>query len=64
MTEIDYSKRELDEKFTDIKESLNRIEAQTTRHNGRLSKAEKWIYTMAGAIAILAFLLSTNILAI
>lgn len=35
----DYSKRELDEKFTDIKDSLDRIEAQTIRTNGSVAKA-------------------------
>lgn len=60
MAEEPYLKRELDEKFNDIKDSLNRIEVQTTRHNGRLSKMERWMYTIAGATAILGFLASSN----
>lgn len=39
MTDRDYSKRELDEKFTDIKDSLDRIEAQTVKTNGSVGKA-------------------------
>lgn len=36
-----YHKRELDHIFKDIKDSLDRIEEQTTRHNGRLTKVER-----------------------
>ena len=60
--DTEYSKRELDEKFSDLKESLDRIEAQTIRHNNRLTKMEKWIYTMAGAITMLGFLATANYL--
>ena len=60
--EQDYSKREMDEKFKDIKESLDRIEIQTTKHNGRLSKVEKWQYTMVGAITIIGFLVGANMI--
>ena len=60
--EQDYSKRELDERFKDIQESLKRIEIQTTKHNGRLSSVERWMYTLAGAIAVIGFLLGANML--
>lgn len=56
MNNQDYSKREIDEKFTDIKESLNRIEVQTTKHNGRLTRIEKWQYTVIGATSVLTFI--------
>lgn len=46
-------KREIDEKFDDIKDSLNRIEVQTTKHNGRLTATEKRQYLEMGAVAIL-----------
>ena len=62
MKTSDYTKREIDEKFKDIKESLDRIEIQTTRHNGRLSKVEAWQYTMAGAISIVGFLVGANLI--
>jgi len=57
-----YSQRELDEKFQDIKDSLMRIEVQTTRHNGRLLRVEKWQYTMVGAITVIGFLVSANLI--
>lgn len=60
--EKDYSKREIDEKFTDIQASLGRIEVQTTKHNGRLTKIERWMYTVIGAISILAFLVGAKLL--
>ena len=62
MTELDYSKRELDEKFKDIKDSLDRIETQTTRHNGRLTNVERWMYSMMGAIGVLGFLVGAKLL--
>jgi hypothetical protein len=40
-SEQDYSKREVDEKFTDIKEFLIRIETQTSKTNGRVTRLEK-----------------------
>lgn len=39
MDQKDYTKREIDEKFTDIQSSLNRIEAQTVKTNGSVAKA-------------------------
>lgn len=36
-----YSNREVDVFFKDIRESLGRIEAQTTKTNGRVSKVEE-----------------------
>lgn len=43
MSEPDYTKREMDAIITDIKEGLSRIEAQTVKHNGRLSKVERYL---------------------
>lgn len=42
MPEIDYTNRELDSKFNLIMEILHRIEKQTTKTNGRVSKLEMW----------------------
>ncbi|MEI6532462.1 MAG: hypothetical protein WCO06_01340 [Candidatus Roizmanbacteria bacterium] len=36
-----YSKRELDDHFLEIKNSLNRIETQTVKTNGRVTACEK-----------------------
>lgn len=48
-----YTNRELDSKFNDIMAGLERIETQTTKHNGRLKKGEEnWAFTK-GALAIL-----------
>lgn len=41
MPDSQYSNRELDRMFKDIKEQLDRIEAQTVKHNGRLTRVEK-----------------------
>lgn len=37
----------------DIKDSLARIEAQTIRHNGRLTKVERILLIMGTAIVVL-----------
>lgn len=51
--EEDYSKRELDEKFKDFKEQLDRIETQTTKHNGRMQKVERVLLIVGTAVAVL-----------
>ena len=53
--EAEYSKRELDSHFGDVKESLDRIEAQVVKTNGRVSKLEIWRGYIAGALAIISF---------
>lgn len=64
MDNRDYSKRELDEKFMDIKDSLNRIEAQTMKTNGSVAKAFKeindlknWRWFLAGIGTVVVVLL-------
>jgi hypothetical protein len=47
MTE-NYSNREIDHYFLDIKKSLNRIEAQTIKTNGRVNKLESWKSLLVG----------------
>jgi len=49
-----YKNREIDEKFGDIMDSLGRIEEQTTRHNGRLTRLEKITWIVGTAIVVLA----------
>ena len=68
MKEIPYSKREIDQKFeqsgkisenfeTDIRQSLTRIESQTTMTNGRVNKLERWQSYVIGFCACLSLLL-------
>lgn len=40
--EENYTKRETDMWREEIKETLGRIEAQTTKTNGRVSSLERW----------------------
>lgn len=54
--EQDYSKREIDEFMKDIKDTLQRIEMQTTRTNGRVSSLENWRGFITGGLAILTVL--------
>lgn len=60
--EKQYSNREIDEKNKDVFATLQRIEAQTTKTNGRVTKLERWMYGVAGAITILGFLIGAKLL--
>jgi len=51
----DYSKREIDEMIRDIYKSLERIEVQTTKHNGRMSRVEKILLIVGTVVAVLLF---------
>lgn len=53
----DYKNREIDEMFGDINKALIRIEAQTTKTNGRVSKLERWQSYAQGACAVIILLL-------
>lgn len=48
----DYNNKTLDHIFGDIKDSLNRIEAQTIRHNGRLTRLEKIMLILGTAVVV------------
>ena len=52
--EEEYSKREIDTFMQEIRDQLNRIEAQTTKTNGRVSKLENWRGFITGGLAILS----------
>ena len=52
-----YQKREIDEFMRDIKEALERIEAQTTRTNGRVSSLEIWRGFITGGLVIIGVVL-------
>ena len=60
MEESNYSKRELDHYFKDIKDTLNkqnqvleRIENQTTKTNGRVSRLEFWRNAIGWAFGVI-----------
>lgn len=59
-----YSNRELDHNFSDIKETLSRIETQTTKTNGRVTRLEIVILVMGTAIAVLLTTNSSELLGI
>lgn len=52
-----YQNREIDERFADIKLSLDRIETQTTKTNGRVRWLEKMIWGAGGFCACVTILL-------
>ena len=51
MTDVAYSKRELDHKFSDIQEKLHLILEQTTTTNGKVRKIIITVAVLAGVLA-------------
>lgn len=69
--EQNYAKRELDEKFGDIKDSLDRIEQQTVKTNGSVAKAfveinalKNWRWFIAGIGSVITVLLIPILIAL
>lgn len=56
-SEAPYQNREIDEKFTDIKDTLGRIEEQTSKTNGRVTRLERNLLIVA---CVVGTLLVTN----
>jgi hypothetical protein len=56
MTDPHYSNREIDILFKEIKESLERIESQTTKTNGRVTSLENWKWYITGLVSLLVML--------
>lgn len=50
----DYTQREIDNFHQEIKEALNRIESQTTRTNGRVTKLETKVWMMTGGLVVVS----------
>lgn len=71
MNEQDYSKRELDEKFLDIKEDLlviknvlDSVETQTKKTNGRVNGLENWRWFLVGIGTVVTVLLIPILIAL
>ena len=54
MNDYRYSNREIKVFFNEIKDTLERIETQTTKTNGRVNKLENWRSYLLGGIAIIS----------
>lgn len=58
MTSKDYSNRELDSHFSTVKDMLERIEKQTIKTNGRVTRLERNLLVLAcivGTVLLLKF---------
>lgn len=53
MPEEPYSKREQDEWRQDVREALARIEAQTTKTNGRVTRQERIMLVVGTVVGVL-----------
>lgn len=54
MNEPPYQNREIREMFDEVKASLNRIETQTIKTNGRVSSLERWQSYVIGFCAAIS----------
>ena len=52
-----YTDREIDSFHTEIRNALERIENQTTKTNGRVTRLEFWKYTLIGMGVVIQIIL-------
>lgn len=52
--EPDYSKREMDIIYGEIRETLERIEKQVIKTNGRVNFLERFMWTSIGVVSLLS----------
>jgi hypothetical protein len=75
MSEKNYSKREIDQKFeqsgklsesfeADIRQALTRIETQTSMTNGRVTRLERWQSYVVGFCACVSLILFSAVIPI
>lgn len=53
MPDEPFKNREILEMFSDVKKDLKEIKVQTTMHNGRMTKVERWQAYMSGGMTVL-----------
>ncbi len=53
MPEEPYKNREIKEMFEDVSNSLSRIENQTLKTNGRVTRLEKWQSFISGGMSVI-----------
>ena len=56
MNDDRYINREIDTMFENLHSKLDKILVQTTKHNHRLTKLERFMWTLTGAIVIFSCL--------
>lgn len=56
MPEQDFTNREINAMFHELKGQASRIEEQTIRTNGRVGDLERWRFISMGAVAVLVML--------
>jgi len=62
MEETPFSNREIVEKFSDIKEQLDRIESQTTRTNGRVTALENKVAVQKAVTTVGVAIIATLVI--
>jgi hypothetical protein len=59
-----YTNRELDNHFDEIKVTLTRIENQVVKTNGRVGSLENWRWLITGGLTVIVILIVPIILSI
>ena len=58
----EFTKRELEHFFKDIRDDIKDIKDQVTKTNGRVTALEKWRWFIMGGIVVLAFIVGNSML--